>query len=124
MEKNFRNTGKYEKIRREHGHGDRGTDITLISSPFDFDGVRIPFTCRCLVQVKPYAETMTSKRPMEDLRNAFEEDPEADCGLVVSTATDISEEFRSRLDKFSEEIGKPVDLLYGSELVRFILKHL
>jgi hypothetical protein len=120
----FCDTKKYEEVDRDPGDGDHGEDIVLTSSPFGFENVEIPLVCRCLVQVKSCAETMTTAQSIEDPRKAFNTYQDVNCGLIISTVTDVSQEFRANLDKFSEEIGKAVALLYERELARFILKHL
>ena len=58
---------------------------------------------------------------MEDIANTIDD---ADMGLIVSTATSVSAGFRDAMDKLKEEKGKPVELLYGSELAHFVLKYM
>src|SRR5439155_3884665 len=48
--------------------------------------------------------------------------PDADTGLIVSTASNASESFEKALDKFREDTGKQVALLIGPEVAAFFLR--
>jgi hypothetical protein len=124
MCKVFDNTGKYAGIKRMHGQGDKGADIVLTYESEDFPG--ISEQKRCLVQVKSYSGEMCDNKAVYDLRRAFAEPiyKDADCGLIVSTANTLSDDFEDSLNKLRDDVGKPVVALYGRELSKYVLRYL
>jgi hypothetical protein len=118
----FDKSGKYSDIQHFRGSGDHGADI-LLEQTIDFVNT-ISFRQICLVQVKSYKETMDTDAAIAGLRNAFTHHDDAGCGLIVSTAVSITDSFKDKLDAFAEEIKKPVGLLYGKELARFVLRYI
>ena len=44
-------------------------------------------------------------------------------GLIVTTNTSCSEQFRFELDKLREKTQKQIGLLFGSDLAKFCLRY-
>lgn len=84
---------------------DRGADLIVIHT------AGLPFgplqrTEACLVQVKSYEGKLYDARAIEDLRRAFREHPEANMGLIVSTADGVTPEFERQLRALQSELGE------------------
>ena len=77
---------------------------------------------RCVVQVKSLEGEHWDTKAVDDIRRAFESYPEAEMGLIVSTAASSTREFDEALDKLREDTKKPVSLLIGADLARFFLR--
>jgi hypothetical protein len=75
----------------------------------------------CAVQVKSYKGEMDSTRAIEDIKKAFRSNPGYTCGLIISTAQNITEDFEKELDKLREE--KYVDILFGKDLAYLLTKY-
>lgn len=77
----------------------------------------------CAVQVKSYEGKMGYKKAIEDIERAFDSTPDYTCGLIISTAQEMTEEFEAELNQLREEKGKNVGILLGKDLSRLIVKH-
>ena len=97
------------------GRADHGADLEVEIETIP------PLVQKLVVQVKSYEGKIGDTRAVEDIANTIDD---ADMGLIVSTATSVSAGFRDAMDKLKEEKGKPVELLYGSELAHFVLKYM
>ncbi len=109
-------------VQRRRGGQDYGADIV-----FEY-GLGLPFDGfwkqeRCAVQVKSYEGDMEYQKAIQDLRKAFDRDPNFTSGLVVSTALEMTTEFEQALDKLREDSKKTIGVLLGEELARFYLKY-
>ncbi|RLE42388.1 hypothetical protein DRJ16_04895 [Candidatus Woesearchaeota archaeon] len=76
----------------------------------------------CAVQVKSYEKEVRDLTAVNDIRRAFESDRHYTCGLIVMTATSVSEEFMQAVEELIEESGKPVGVIYGTELAELIIR--
>lgn len=76
----------------------------------------------CLLQVKACEGVHDDPRAVEDIRRAFDRYPDAAVGLIVSTADEISERFDDALRRLREETGTTVELVYGTDLARLVLR--
>ena len=104
-----------KRVEHMKGRADRGADLEV-------DLETIPLLVQKLVvQVKSYEGEISDTRAVEDIANTIDD---ADMGLIVSTATSVSDGFGKAMDKLAEKKGKPVGLLYGSELAHFVLKYM
>ena len=103
-----------KRVEHMKGRADRGADLEV-------DLETIPLLVQKLVvQVKSYEGEISDTMAVEDIANTIDD---ADMGLIVSTATSVSKDFSDAMDKLGEKKGKPVGLLYGSELAHFVLKY-
>ena len=111
-----------QDVSRHRGRGDYGADLTVVFE----SGLPIPGFQRqqtCVVQVKSHQGTQPwNTRAIDDIRRAFSHYPEAEMGLIISTASSSSEDFDKELDALREETGKPVSLLIGADLASFFLR--
>ncbi len=123
MQRVFEAMPGVEKVERKPGRADRGADLLVIYraglpvSELDRDEI-------CLVQVKAYEGPHDDTRAVEDIRRAFDRYPEATVGLIVSTANKLTERFEEALDRLREETRTPVEMVYGTELARLVLRYL
>jgi len=115
----FENSKRFISVEPKRGGADKGADIILISNDFPSDELQRV----CLVQVKSYGGTMDTTSAIDGLRKAFEHEPDASCALIVTTATSVTDAFLEELNEFGK-LGKPVALLYGKELAKYILRNL
>ena len=104
-----------KRVEHMKGRADRGADLEVKIET-------IPLLVQKLVvQVKSYEGEISGTKAVEDIANTIDD---ADMGLIVSTATSVSDGFRDAMGKLEEKKGKPVRLLYGSELAHFVLKYM
>lgn len=54
-----------------------------------------------------------------DIKTAFEQYPEADMGLIISTASTSTKLLDKAIEKLREETGKYVSLLIGKDVCQF-----
>ena len=108
-----------KRVKAQRGQADRGADL-LVELEFG----SIPELVQTIVvQVKSWGGELDDTSPIKDIRNAFEHHENANMGLIVTTNTSCSEQFRIELDKLREEIQKPIGLLFGSDLALFCLRY-
>ena len=104
-----------KQVEHMKGRADRGADLEVEIETIP------PLVQKLVVQVKSYEGKISDTKAVEDIANTIDY---ADMGLIVSTATSVSTDFRDAMDKLKEEKRKPVALLYGSELAHFVLKYM
>ena len=111
----FKRVPGVRQVEHMKGPADRGADLEVEIETIP------PLVQKLVVQVKSYEGEIGDTRAVEDIANTIDD---ADMGLIVSTATSVSAGFRDAMDKLKEERGKPVELLYESELAHFVLKYM
>jgi len=72
--------------------------------------------------VKSYEKEVRDLTAVNDIRRAFKSDSHYTCSLIVMTATSVSEEFMQAVEELMEESGKPVGVIYGTELAELIIR--
>jgi hypothetical protein len=103
------------------GAGDHGADILVtFEAGLPIPGLETEYTL--VVQVKSFEGEHWDITAVEDIRRAFKHYPEADMGLIISTATSSSSKLDDGLDELREECGKPVALLIGQDVAAFLLR--
>lgn len=117
LEETFKNVPGVRAVKRHRGRDDHGADLEV-----EYDIVP-GFVQSLVVQVKSYEGELGNRSAVEDIKRAFNAYPNASMGLIVSTATTVSQEVRSWLDRLGEDSGKTVGLLIGDALAAFILRY-
>ena len=113
----FRNVPGVKRVDRMRGRADRGADLVV-----EFETA--PGLAQTLiVQVKSYEGQLHGRRALEDIERALDAH-NADMGLICSTAVEATKDFHDELDKVRERCQKPIALLIGAELAKFILRHM
>jgi hypothetical protein len=110
-------------VKARKGPDTNGADLEL---EFDSGGLEIAGLEKreiCAVQAKSYEGTMGYDRAIEDIKRAFDSNKDYTCGLIVSTALELTKAFEAKLDALREQSSKPVGLLIGRYLAYFILRH-
>jgi hypothetical protein len=103
------------------GAGDHGADIRIIfETGLPFAG--LTEQRMCVVQVKSFSGEHWDTKAVDDIRRAFEYYPEADMGLIVSTAASTTQQLDDALQRLREESNKPIGLLIGSDVAAFFLR--
>lgn len=110
------------RVTRQDGSGDHGADLIIEYDDWLAMEALLP-PKKCVVQVKSYEGQMSDTRAVDDIKRAFEQYPDADMGLIVSTAEDRTQEVDAALDQLKETVKKPVGLLIGRDLARFVLRY-
>ncbi len=109
-------------VQRKSGSADIGADLV-----FEFES-GLPFgrlqkVEKCAVQVKSYEGVLGYTKAIQDIKNAFTYDDSLTCGLIISTALEMSKEFKDELDKLCDETKKYVNVLVGEDLSRWFIKY-
>lgn len=108
-------------VKLQGGAGDHGADILVVfESGLPIPGLQQQRTC--VIQVKSFEGKHLDIKAVSDIRRAFAHYPEAEMGLIVSTASSSTEDLDDALDKIREETGKPVTLLIGADVAAFLLR--
>ena len=105
---------------RGHGRRDKGADL-IVTFGSGIPGLVLDR--KLLVQVKAFGGEHSETGAVEDLRRAFEHHPEADFGLIISTAERKTKPLEEALEGLREEVGKPVELLIGEDVARLFLQY-
>jgi len=111
-----------KEVRLQGGAGDRGADILVIveqGHPLTGDVKQ----STCVVQVKSFQGEHWDTRAVDDIRRAFKAYPDAEAGLIVSTATKSGPTLETQLDRLKAETGKHVSLLIGEDVALFVLRY-
>ena len=110
-----------KEVKLQGGAGDYGADVLVVfESGLPVPGLQQQRTC--VIQVKSFEGEHWDTKAVDDIRRGFEHYPEAEMGLIVSTATSSTETLDNALDKIREETGKPVSLLIGADVAAFLLR--
>jgi hypothetical protein len=110
-----------KEIKLQGGAGDYGADLLAVfESGLPVPGLQQQRTC--VIQVKSFEGEHWDTKAVNDIRRALDHYPEAEMGLIVSTATSSTETLDNALDEIREETGKPVSLLIGADVASFLLR--
>lgn len=108
-------------VIRQGGAGDHGADLIV-----EFEGglphPALQVQQKWVVQAKSYVGEHWDTRAVKDISRAFDRHPDADFGLIVSTAASSSPTLDQAISQLEKTSGKHVRLMIGSELAKFILK--
>lgn len=86
LEETFKNVPGVQAVKRHRGLDDRGADLEV-------EYEIVPGLVQSLVvQVKSYEGELGNRSAVEDIKRAFNAYPNASMGLIVSTATTVSQE--------------------------------
>ena len=107
-------------VKRQGGAGDHGADL-LVKFGLPIPGLEQASTL--VVQVKSYQGVHSDDKAVQDIARAFKHYPQANMGLIVSTADSSTESVEQALNKLREESGKPVAFLVGTEVAAFLLRY-
>lgn len=110
-----------KEVTLQGGAGDHGADIIItFETGLPISGFQQQKTC--VVQVKSFEGEHWDTQAIADIKRAFSYYPEAEMGLIVSTASSSSTSFDEELEKLREKTGKPVFLLIGQDVATFLLR--
>jgi len=76
---------------------------------------------KIVVQIKSYKDEHWETNAVDQIKTGIIQ-YEADAGLLISTAT-ATEQLQEAIDKLSTEIQKPVALLAGKDVAKFVMKY-
>lgn len=116
-------------VSQKSGRGDKGGDILFDYEVTDIFGHYS--TQKCAIQVKSYEKEIDYTKAIEDMRNIFNYESDLDYGIIMTTAIDVTENFKKELLKLNDELNKSstenekkhVEILYGRDFVRWVLKY-
>ncbi|MCX7787784.1 MAG: restriction endonuclease [Spirochaetes bacterium] len=117
----FKKVPGVKEVERKSGRGDKGADIIIrFESGLPILGLLEQKTC--IIQVKSYTGEQWDTRAVDDIKRAFQQYPEAEYGIIVSTGLP-TKTLEEEIEKLIEETGKTVSLLIGNDLAKFFLKY-
>jgi len=120
--KNMPGVIKAEVHGRGGSAGDHGADVIVVfESGLPFPGLQRQQTC--VVQAKSFEGEHWDTQAVADIERAFDRYPEADIGLIVSTATSSTEALDEAIEKLRETSKKPILLLIGADVASFLLRY-
>ena len=116
----FRNVPGVKEVKEQGGAGERGADLRVI---FEWEvpilGIQEQRTC--VVRVKSFEGDMGDTRALEQIRQPLDH-WDAQIGIIVSTASSVSEAFEHALEDLQKETGKPFNLVFGEDVAAFLLR--
>jgi len=102
----------------------KGPDVNGADIELEFEEIEgLQSQQLCAVQVKSYEGAIGYDEAIEDIKRAFKSNPAYTCGLIVSTALEMTSDFERKLTKLREETCKDVGLLIGKDLALQLLKY-
>ena len=113
----FKNVPGVKDVEKKGGPKDHGADLLV---HFESEMPIPPQTC--VVQVKSFEGEHWDTGAVNDIKRAFEHYPEADMGLIVSTASSSTNVLDEAIDKLQKRTGKSVSLLIGKDVADFVLR--
>lgn len=117
----FRHVPGVRDVKWQGGAGDHGADILVtFESGIPVSGLQQQRTC--VVQVKSFEGEHWDTKAVEDINRAFEHYPEAEIGLIISTACSSTDALDTAIEKLRETTKKTVSLLIGSDVAAFVLR--
>lgn len=119
----FRKIPGVKEVQLNGGPGDHGADL-IVDYESGLPVVGLNQQVKCVVQIKSFQGEHCDLQAVDDIRRAFEHYPDADIGLIISTANSSTDALDSALDDIRNDksIGKPVSLLIGADLATFYLR--
>ncbi len=110
------------KVERVAPRNDHGADLLVTyraGLPFE----PLQREELCLVQVKSYEGELADRRAVDDLSRAFTHYPQANMGLIVSTAEKTSPEFEQALDELQDKLDRRATIvcLYWTSFASFVV---
>lgn len=113
----FKNVSGVKKVEKKGGPKDRGADLLV-----EFESAMPIPSQTCVIQVKSFEGEQWCTRAVDDIERAFKNYPEADMGLIVSTASSSTDALDEAIEKLQQKTGKAVSLLIGKEVANFVLR--
>ncbi len=115
----FDNMPNVESIQNGFGwKTDNGADLIV---EFQNPIIGVSFTSRLIVQAKSYEGKHYDLNAVDQIVNGIKK-YEADGGLLITTA-EKTEELEDCVRQASEKIGKAIDIIAGSDVARFVIRH-
>jgi hypothetical protein len=97
---------------------DHGADL-IVEFQSPLSGVSL--SSKLIVQVKSYKGTHSELKAIDQVAQGIEK-YSGDGGLLITTGN-ATEELEEYALGISEKIGKPIDIIAGAEVSRFVLRH-
>lgn len=113
----FKNVPGVKDVEKKGGPKDRGADLLV-----KFESAMPIPPQTCVIQVKSFEGEQWSTRAVDDIERALKHYPEADMGLIVSTASSSTNVLDEAIDKLQKRTGKSVSLLIGKDVADFVLR--
>lgn len=113
----FENVPGVKDVEKKGGPKDRGADLLV-----KFESAMPIPPQTCVVQVKSFEGEHWDTGAVNDIKRAFKHYPEADMGLIVSTASSSSDALDRAIEELQRETGKSVSLLIGKAVADFVLR--
>ena len=108
-----------ESVEIKKGRSDFGADIIA-----EYRNEIINSVEKIAIQAKAYEGTMGYQKAINDIDQAFKHDNSFTQGLIIGTAIEISNEFENALENLRKKHNKPIGLLIGTDLAKWVLKFL
>ncbi|MGY0395354.1 restriction endonuclease [Fusobacterium sp. SYSU M8A802] len=112
-----------ENVQIKSGTSDKGGDIIFEYKNELGDILGFQKVEKVAIQVKSYEGTINYAQAINDLENIFNYDSEITTGIIMTTATQVSNTFKEKLDSLKEKYQKNVSIIYGSDFANWILKY-
>lgn len=110
----------YPQSRVEHwgGRSERGADLIVFTPP---DALGLEY--KIAVQVKMYDGIADDVRSLDQIREARDAH-RVDAGVVVTTATEVSDAYEKRREQLEAELGIDIRVVARDELLDLVMRNL
>ena len=107
----------YQNVEWKAGSKEKGADFICSFK----DGLGVPH--KVAVQVKMWAGKASWIRPLEQIKEAYNNYEEVSAGVVITTAESISKDFEKKKTKFEEELSIPIVMIDKRKLANIFLRY-
>ena len=121
LERVFESLPHIKAVKRSGGAHDRGADL-VVTSRHKVGVLDEVEERKTVVQVKSFEGRLDSLQCVRDIERAFRAH-DAQAGLIATTAVEVSPEVIAAIEQLVADSGRPVRLLYGANLVAFVVRH-
>lgn len=97
---------------------DYGADL-IVTVPISIGNLELEN--RIVVQVKSYVDKHYDLSAIDQIKQAIVK-YEAVAGMIITTA-EKTEQLETAISEAAEQVGRPIDLLAGDDVARFVLQH-
>lgn len=108
----------YQNVECRAGPGEKGADFICNFS----DGLGIAY--RVVVQVKMWEGTTEWERPLEQIKEAYNNNEHIAAGVIITTSESSSESFEKLRIKLEGELNIPIIIIDKEELTKVFLRYL
>ena len=123
LEETFQNIPNVTNVKN-NGSGwgtDFGADL-IVTYRDGISAINMVEEKTLVVQVASFTGEFETSFKVDQIKTAINKF-NADMGLIATTSTSVSSKVIDEINNLSEELNKPISILYGTEFIQFVLSY-